>query len=125
MYALPKNMRTKPIVIDGEVLCFGIADDGMTMNFGLFRGVSGQWLAVPPLIDDNLTSQKVMAYGTVAEFIKAHLPVMNARLKAYTEVKGPDFQDKVACVGYDFALDLDYDGELKLNKEPPLSHAQA
>lgn len=119
--------NSKQFVVDGEKLAFGIADDGMCLNWGLFRNAGGEWLAVPPLINDNISPEQVMAAGSVARFIESQFPVMKSRLTQYLQIKKPSQEDKIACVGYDLALDVDFDPatlEFKLNKEPPLSHAR-
>lgn len=120
--------NSKQFMVAGEKLAFGVADDGMCMNWGLFRqGGDGQWYAVPPLINDNISPQQIMAAGSVAKFIESQFPIMQQRLADYLKIQKPSQDDKVGCVGYDLALDVDgpaTDLSFKFNKEPPLSHAR-
>lgn len=121
--------------IEDDKLCFGVAQDDFGFYFGLFKSSDGQGWICPlfgdenGIIVDDLTNEKVMAYGSVANFLKAQFPLMQAKLQRYlgaAYVK-PDHANKPECVGYDLALDVDFDPltyGFSLNKEPPLSHAQ-
>ena len=132
-YAVSKSNSIQ-FVVDDEKLCFAVVPDDFGPIFGLFRLTDQGWTC--PVfgdengaIDWNLTNEKIMSYGTVAEFIKAQFPVMQGKLQRYigATLTKPDESNKPACVGYDFALDVKYDPvaqSFSLNKEPPLSHAR-
>lgn len=127
--------NAKQFKIDGETLAFGIADDEFGSYFGLFRRTdTGEWVipiwgTTNGLLDSDLTNADIMAHGSVAAFITAQFPRMQAKLQDYLggSITKPDPANKPACVGYDLALDVDFDPatlSFALNKEPPLSHAR-
>lgn len=120
----------------GEKLAFAVILDDFTSqySFGLFRQANGEWQCPVfggenGFLDPSLTSQEVMAYGSVAHFIRAQFGPMTEKLKRYlgASIPKPDHANKPECVGYDLALDVDFDPvslEFYLNKEPPLSHVR-
>lgn len=123
-------------VAGDEKLAFAVVlDYDLAMySFGLFRSTPQGWLCPVfgeenGFIEQNLTNDKVMAFGSVANYMKAQFPVMQGKLARYlgASIPKPDQSDKPACVGYDLALDVVYNpasGTFSLNKEPPLSHAR-
>lgn len=121
--------------IDDERLAFAVVPDDFGYCFGLFRLTDSMgWIC--PVFDEengmlewNLTNEKIMSHGSVAKFIESQFPVMQAKLSRYVGATliRPDFNNKPACVGYDLALDVNFDAKtlaFSLNKEPPLSHAR-
>ncbi len=96
----------------------------------IYRKVSDGWNIVPPVLDTWLRDEEIMAHGSVANYMKnVLLPAATARIREILRptIPKPDVNDKAACVGYDLALDVDFDPEtltFRLNKEPPLSHAR-
>lgn len=133
-YNISKS-NSKQFKVDDDKLCFGVALGEMGYDFGLYRlTANGEWTCPiwgneNGMIAWNLTSDEIMAHGSVANYIKAQLPLMQAKLSRYlgAALVKPDPADKPGCVGYDLSLDVDFDPAslaFSLNKEPPLSHAR-
>lgn len=133
-YAVSKNNSLR-FEVDGEKLAFAVAPSEFGYDFGLFALTgAGEWVVrawgdETSVIAWNLTSEQVMAHGSVANYLLANFPVMKGKLERYigAQKPKPDQGDKPACVGYDLALDVEFDPLLlsfSLNKEPPLSHAR-
>lgn len=123
--------------VDGEKLAFAvILDDFINQyQFGLYKLTpTGEWNCPifnneNGIIEDNLTNEKVMEFGSVANFIKSQFPTMQNKLRSYlgSVIPKPDQSNKPQCVGYDLNYDVQFNlGDLSfsLNKEPPLSHAR-
>lgn len=123
--------------VDGEKLAFAvILDDFLAQyQFGLYKLTpTGDWNCPVfgnqnGIIDDNLTNDKVMAFGSVANFLLAQFPVMQNKLRNYlgSVIPKPNQANKPECVGYDLNYDVQFnldDLSFSLNKEPPLSHAR-
>ena len=106
-----------------------VQDDDMGLwEVGIFSlQPTGTWRAIFPLIKDGLTNDDVMAFGSVADYILHVLPLAEAQLRAAVQSAKPDFENKPACVGYDFSKDVAFNPDtlsFVLNKLPPLSHAK-
>ena len=122
--------------VGDEKLAYAVVFDDFVgaYYFGLFRWTGSDWQC--PVfgdengyIDENLTSDFIMRYGSVANFIITRLQPMQEKLKRYVNgsVPKPPIENKPECVGYDLSKDLNFDPvnlAFALNKEPPLSHAQ-
>ena len=107
--------------------------DAESYTVGIFYAVAdGSWRCPVTdtyngIIESGVTNTQIMATGSVANYLTTILPKAAAKMKLLTEVKKPDQADKGACVGYDLALDVNYDPAtmtFSLNKQPPLSHAR-
>lgn len=118
----------KRFTVDGEKYVLGIAEDDFGMRvFSVFRQSGSQWLAMLPVIKDNLTSEEIMAHGSLATFLNAMLPKAHALIQKAAMPPKPSQDDKAMCLAYDCALDLDFDSAsmtFKINKPLPLSHAR-
>ena len=133
-YAVSKGNSIQ-FTVDGEKLAFAVVNDEYSgYILGLFKQVNGEWQCPVwdngnGIIDEGMTSEFIMRYGSVANFIMTRLPVMHDKLAKYLghDVPKPDQSNKPECVGYDLAKDVDFDPvnlAFTLNKEPPLSHAR-
>lgn len=116
----------------GRKLAVGVVYDDGPYVFGLFHQMAdGSW-QIPVgqdwngIVDSSLTTAKVMSYGTVYGFISQHFAALEDKIQRYFAATKPDFTDKPACVGYDLALDVEFDpatGKFSFLRNPPLSHA--
>ena len=118
----------KKFKIDGESYCLGVAEDDMGMRVvAIYKSVGGQWIALTPVLQDNVQSSEIMAYGSVGAYITMLLPKAAEFLRKQTVPPKPSSADKAMCVAYDLALDVDFDAAtlgFSLNKPAPLSHAR-
>jgi hypothetical protein len=120
-----------------ETLAFAVVLDDFVgvYQWGLYKlNPSGAW-TVPifgdtnGIIEASLTSDKIMSFGSVANFLQAQFPIMQDKLKAYLGaiIPKPGQANKPECVGYDLHYDVVFnpaDLSFSFNKEPPLSHAR-
>lgn len=122
------NPIGKKFSIDGTNYILGIAEDDFGMRvFANFKQVGGQWLAMIPVIADNLQPDEIMAHGSLAGYLNAMLPKAVAQIRSAVSPAKPNQADKPMCLAYDCALDLDFDPvtiDFKINKPLPLSHAR-
>jgi hypothetical protein len=118
----------KRFTIDGEKYVLGIAEDDLGMRvFSVFRLSGGQWLAMLPVIADNLRDEEIMAHGSLANYINAMLPKAHTLIRNAAMPPKPAQDDKAMCLAYDCAFDLDFDPTtltFRINKLLPLSHAR-
>lgn len=118
----------KRFKLDGESYCLGVAEDDLGMCVvAIYKSVGGQWIAQTPVLQDNVRSSEIMDYGSVSGYLNWLLPKASEFLRNRMIPPKPNQADKPACVGYDLALDVDFDPDtmsFALNKQPPLSHAR-
>ena len=112
---------------DGTKYALCLDGDELGDNLMLMHDVNGQWWAYGPWIDEGVTSQKISSYGTVSAYLVAKLEKATAQLHGVLNAHKPPPTDKVGAVRFDIPRDVGFDQEtntLKLNKQPPLSHAR-
>lgn len=118
----------KRFKLDSESYCLGVAEDDLGMRVvAIYKNVGGQWVALTPVLQDNVQCSEIMDYGSVSGYLNWLLPRASEFLRNRMIAPKPEPSDKIACVGYDLALDVDFNPDtmsFALNKQPPLSHAR-
>jgi hypothetical protein len=94
-------------------------------DIGIMQNMpDGTWVAVLPFLKTEVTSDQVMAAGTVADYLLSLLPLAEQRLKDITVGVKPDQSDKCACLAYDLpTLKFDESACKFLMPPLPLRHA--
>lgn len=121
----PTGKRFK---LDNTDYCLGIAEDDIGMRvLAIYYRSGAQWMAMLPVLADNVSNEDIMAVGSVSAYLATMLPKAAAQIRNHALPDKPPQGDKPSCVAYDLAMDVNFDPvalTFSLNKLPPLSHAR-
>jgi hypothetical protein len=113
--------------INGDRYALCMSTDGADMmNLIIATNSGGGWSGIG-IVDDDVTNEKIMSYGSIYNYFASKLPKANAIIQSRIYGQKPSLSDKVGGVIYDLPKDFVFDpaaGVLRFNKQPPLSHAR-